>query len=180
MCGPINPISNSKKRYLLTFIDDFNIKFWVYFLVEKSEAFDTFKFYKARLEKETRTFIQSLKTDRGREFISQEFKNFCNTNGIHRQLIVAYTPQQNGVAKKKNHIIINMVRSMLSAKQISKTLWPEAVNWTVYVLNRCPTFSMTNKTPKKAWSGLKTSVDHFCIFRYISHVHVPNNKKNEA
>jgi transposase InsO family protein len=109
ICGPINPICNSKKRYLLTFIDDFNIKFWVYFLVEKSEAFDSFKFYKARLEKETRTFIQSLKTDRGREFISQEFKKFCNTNGIHRQLIVAYTPQQNGIAKKKNHIIINVM-----------------------------------------------------------------------
>jgi transposase InsO family protein len=89
--------------------------------VEKSKAFDIFKFYKARVEKETRTFIKSLRTDRGGEFTSQEFKNLCNTNGIHKQLIVAYTPQQNGVAEKKNHIIINMVRSMLSAKQIPKT-----------------------------------------------------------
>jgi transposase InsO family protein len=89
--------------------------------VEKSKAFDIFKFYKARVEKETRTFIKSLRIDRGGEFTSQEFKNLCNTNGIHKQLIVAYTPQQNGVAEKKNHIIINMVRSMLSAKQIPKT-----------------------------------------------------------
>jgi transposase InsO family protein len=145
--------------------------------VEKSKAFDIFKFYKARVEKETRTFIKSLRTDRGGEFTSQEFKNLCNTNGIHKQLIVAYTPQQNGVAEKKNHTIINMVRSMLSAKQIPKTFWPKAVNWIVHVLNRYPTLAMKNRTPKEAWSGLKPSVDHFCIFGCVSHVHIPNNKR---
>ncbi|RVW49504.1 Retrovirus-related Pol polyprotein from transposon TNT 1-94 [Vitis vinifera] len=65
ICGPINPISNSKKRYLITFIDDFSRKTWVYFLVEKSEAYATFKTYKAKVEKETGAFIRSLRTDRG-------------------------------------------------------------------------------------------------------------------
>ena len=55
ICGPINPISNGKKRYFITFIDDFSRKTWVYFLMEKSEAFSTFKSYKARVEKETGT-----------------------------------------------------------------------------------------------------------------------------
>ena len=39
ICGPIKPISNGKKRYLITFIDDFSRKTWVYFLMEKSKAF---------------------------------------------------------------------------------------------------------------------------------------------
>ena len=51
ICGPINPTSNSKKRYMITFIDDFSRKTWVYFLVEKLEAFITFKNYKSRVEK---------------------------------------------------------------------------------------------------------------------------------
>ena len=51
ICGPINPTSNSNKRYLITFIDDFRRKTWVYFLAEKSEAFATFKTYKAKVEK---------------------------------------------------------------------------------------------------------------------------------
>ncbi|CAL9003641.1 unnamed protein product [Prunus brigantina] len=177
ICGPINPISNGKKRYLITFIDDFSRKTWVYFLVEKSEAFSTFKSYKARVEKETGTYIRSLRTDRGGEFTSQEFTNFCNEHGIHRQLTAAYTPQQNGVAERKNRTIMNMVRSMLAAKQIPKTFWPEAVNWTVHVLNRCPTFAVKNKTPEEAWSGHKPSVDYFRIFGCISHVHVPDNKR---
>ena len=125
----------------------------MYFLMEKSEAFSTFKSYKARVEKETGTYKWSLRTDRGGEFTSQEFTNFCNEHGIHRQLIVAYTPQQNGVVERKNRTIMNMVRSMLPAKQIPKTFWSEAVNWTVHILNRCPTLAVKNKTPEEAWSG---------------------------
>ena len=49
--------------------------------------------------------------------------------------MAAYTPQQNGVAKRKNRTIMNMVRSMLSLKKIPKTFWPEVVNWTGHVLN---------------------------------------------
>jgi transposase InsO family protein len=93
ICGPISPSSHSNKRYLITFIDDFSRKIWVYFLTEKSEAFTTFKLYKAKVEKGTGAFIQNLRTDRGVEFTSTEFTNFCDENGIHKQLTAPYTPQ---------------------------------------------------------------------------------------
>ena len=121
ICGPINPVSNGKKRYLITFIDDFSRETWVNFLMKKSEAFLMFKTYKARMEKETGNCIQSLRTDRGGEFTSQEFTDFCKEHGIQRQLTAAYSPQQNGVAERKNRTIMNMVRSMLTAKQIPQT-----------------------------------------------------------
>jgi len=145
--------------------------------MEKSEALSTFKSYKARVEKETRFYIWSLRTDRGGEFISQDFTDFCNEHGIHRQLTTAYTPQQNGVAERKNRTIMNMVRNMLTAKQIPKTFWPEAVNWTVHILNRCPTLAVKNKTPAEMWNGHKPSVDYFRVFGCISHVHVPDSKR---
>ena len=72
---------------------------------------------------------------------------------------------------------MNMVQSMLTAKQIPKTFWPEAVNWTVHILNRCPTLAVKNKTPEEAWSGNKPSVDYFRVFGCISHVHVPDNTR---
>ncbi|CAL2258076.1 unnamed protein product [Prunus armeniaca] len=152
-------------------------KTWVYFLIEKLEAFGTFKSYKARVEKETRAFIRSLRTDRGGEFTSHEFTNFCHENGIHRQLTAAYSPQQNDVAKRKNRTIMNIVQSMLLAKQIPKTFWPEVVNWTVHVLNQCPTLAMKNKTPEEAWNAHKPYVDHFRIFGCIAHVHIPDTKR---
>jgi hypothetical protein len=113
----------------------------------------------------------------GGEFTSQEFTHFCEIHGIHRQLTAAYTPQQNGVAERKNRTIMNMVRSMLFAKSIPSNFWAEAANWCVHVLNRCPTLAVKNRTPEEAWSGLKPSVDHFRIFGCISHVHVPDSRR---
>ena len=177
ICGPISHMSNSKKRYLITFIDDYSRKTWVYFLVEKSEAFTIFKSYKARVEKETGACIRSLRTDRGGEFTSQEFTTFCNIHGIQRQLTSVYTPQQNGVAERKNRTIMNMVRSMLSEKKIPRTFWPEAVNWTIHVLNRSPTLVVRSMTLEEAWSGSKPSMEHFRVFGCFSHVHIPHNKR---
>ena len=126
ICGPIKPESNSNKRYILSFIDDFTRKTWIYFLHEKSEAFSMFRNFKAHVEKEIDAYIASLRTDRGGEFTSNEFVEFCKNQGISRQLTAAYTPQQNGVAERKNRTIINMVRSMLAEKQVPKMFWPEA------------------------------------------------------
>ena len=145
----------------MLFIDDYSRKAWVYFLVEKSEALNSFKYFKTMVEKEADMFIKCLRTDRGGEFNSNEFNHFCKESGIKRQLATAFTPQQNGITERKNRIIMNMVRSMLSDKNIPKTFWPEVVNRTIYVLNRCPTLAVKDITPEEAWSGVKPSVDHF-------------------
>lgn len=173
------PISNSNKRYTICFIDDFNRKTWVYYLCEKSKAFSLFKYFKSLVEKETGTYIKCLHTDRGGEFTSQDFNQFCKENGIKRQLTAAYTPQQNGVAERKNRTIMNMVRCMLSEKKIPKGFWPEAVNWTVHVLNRSPTLIVKNMTPEEAWSGIKPSVEHFRVFGCVSHVHILDAKRTK-
>ena len=101
ICGPITPASHSRKRYLITFIDDLSRKIWVQFLAEKSEAFISFKNFKVLVEKETGESVCCLRTDRGGEFNFAEFNVFCTTNGISRQLTAVYTPQQNGGSGEK-------------------------------------------------------------------------------
>ncbi|GAU36464.1 hypothetical protein TSUD_166300 [Trifolium subterraneum] len=76
-----------------------------------------------------------------------------SSQGIKRQLTTAYTPQQNGVSERKNRTILNMVRSMISARNVPKRFWPEAVNWATYVMNRSPTHVVQDVTPEEAWSG---------------------------
>ena len=66
-----------------------------------------------------------MRIDRGGEFTSNKFVEFCTNQGISRQLIAAYTPQQNRVAERKNRTIMNMVRSMLIEKLVPKMFWPE-------------------------------------------------------
>ena len=151
----------------------------MYFLVEKSKALNSFKCFKTMVEKEIGLFVKCFRTDRGGEFNSNEFNDFCKQSGIKRQLTTAYTLQQNGVAERKNRIVMNMVRSMLSDKNIHKTFWLEAMNWTIYVLNRCPTLAVKDVTPEEAWSGVKLSVDHFRVFGCIAHVYVPEERRTK-
>jgi len=120
LCGPITPALGSQKRYFLCFMDDFSRKAWTYFLLEKSKIFYHFKCFKTLVEKEVGMSIKCLRTHRGGEFNSVEFNNFCKQHGEKRQLIAAYTPQQNGVAERKNRNVMNLVRAMLTEKKIPK------------------------------------------------------------
>ncbi|PNX62969.1 retrovirus-related Pol polyprotein from transposon TNT 1-94 [Trifolium pratense] len=63
ICGPINPESNGKKRYFITFTDDLSRKIWIYFMNEKSEALAMFKKFKAMVENESKQMIQCLRTE---------------------------------------------------------------------------------------------------------------------
>jgi transposase InsO family protein len=179
ICGPITPESNSHKRYILTFTDDYSRKLWTYFLNLKSETLAMFKKFKSLVEKESANVICCLRTDRGGEFTSSDFNEYCSSNGIVRQLTAAYTPQQNGVAERKNRTIMNMVRCMLTEKLVPKIFWPEAVNWAIHLLNRCPTFAVKDKTPEEAWSGFKPSVEYFKVFGCIGHVHIPDKHRQK-
>lgn len=74
---------------------------------------------------------------------------------------------------------MNMVRNMLFEKEVPKEYWPEAVNWSIYILNRCPTIAVKDVTPEEAWSGIKPSVHFFRIFGCVAHVHVPDVQRKK-
>ena len=133
---------------------------WVYFLTQKSEAFSKFLEFKAYVEKESGKEIKCLRTDRGGEFIYKRFWNYCKDNGIRRQLSVRRSPQQNGVAERKNRSIAEIARSMMKAKGLPNDFWAEAVNSAVYLLNRSPTKAVLNMTPYDAWFERKPDINH--------------------
>lgn len=90
----------------------------------------------------------------GGAFTSKKaFEAFLQKNGIRRPLTEPYSPQQNGVAERKNRTILNMARSMLKGKNMPQHFWVEAVACAVYLLNPCPKQSVWNKTQQEAWSG---------------------------
>ncbi|MCH81235.1 retrovirus-related pol polyprotein from transposon tnt 1-94 [Trifolium medium] len=163
----------------MTLTDDFSRKTWIYVLKDKSEAFEKFKFFKALVENESGCKIQCLRTDRGGEYTFNAFNSFCISHGIKRQLTTAYTPQQNGVSERKNRTLLNMVRSILTSRNVPKRFWPEALIWSAHILNRSPTVSVKNMTPEECWSGVKPSIAYFRIFGCIAHVHVPDNLRKK-
>lgn len=79
-------------------------------MTEKSEAFKTFEEFKVSFkvaaEKELGEQLVCLRTYRGGEYNSKMFEEYCKEYGIRPQLTAAYTPQQNGVAERKNRSVI--------------------------------------------------------------------------
>jgi transposase InsO family protein len=96
----------------------------VYFLEKKSETFETFKKFKVMVEKTTGKNIRFLRSNRGDEYL---FKSYCENHGIRRFWTTPYTPQQNGVAERKNMTILDMVSSMIKTKEMPKEFWAEVV-----------------------------------------------------
>ena len=77
LCGPIGTTSYSGEKFFILFVDDYSRMMIVMYLKEKSEAFQKFKWYLVRVEKETSKKLKYLRSDRGGEFISNELNEFC-------------------------------------------------------------------------------------------------------
>ena len=80
--GPMQQTSLGGSKYILVFTNDYSRKCWVYFLKNKSDTFSKFCKFKKRIELETGNRIQVLRSDRGGEYLSDEFKNFCAENAF--------------------------------------------------------------------------------------------------
>ena len=177
--GFMRTTSHGGAKYFVTFIDDFSRKTFVYFMQQKSEVFSKFKIFKALVEKQTGLDIQKLRSDNGGEYTSKAFTKFCEHHGIERQFSTPYTPQQNGVAERKNRTLFESARCMLQHKQLSNAFWAEAINTATYVLNRAPTTAVEGKTPEEVWSGTKPSVQHLRVFGCDAYAHVPDEKRTK-
>jgi transposase InsO family protein len=172
LCGPIQPSTPGGNRYFLLLVDDFSRLMWIVLLPSKEKAFMAFKAIKMMVEVEQNKKLKALRTDRGGEFKSTEFEDFCTENGIKRHLTAPYSPQQNGVVERRNQTIMGMVRSMMKTMKVPAEFWGEAATTAVYILNRSPTKSVEGMTPYEAWYKHKPSVHHLRTFGCLVHVKV--------
>ncbi|KAK0592765.1 hypothetical protein LWI29_024958 [Acer saccharum] len=146
-------ISLGGAKYMVTFIDDYSRRCWVYPIKRKSDVFEVFKAFKARVELDSGKKIKCLRTDNGREYTDGEFLAFCKQDGIERQFTVTYTPQQNGVAERMNRTLAERIRAMLRTAGLSNSFWAEAAKTACYVVNRSPSIAIELKTPMEMWTG---------------------------
>jgi hypothetical protein len=179
VCGPMPPSSISGYVYYVSFIDDYSCKTWVYFLKSKDEVFNKFKEFKALIENLFERNIKILRSDNGGEYTSKEFVNLCKDVGIKRELTTPYNPQQNGVAKRKNKTIMEVVKTMIHDQDIPMCLWAEATMTTIYVKNRLSHSALGFKTPEEMFTGNKPEVSHIKIFGCPVFIHIPKEKRNK-
>ncbi|GJY94786.1 putative ribonuclease H-like domain-containing protein, partial [Tanacetum coccineum] len=103
-----------KKMYCLVVIDDFSRFSWVFFLATKDETSGILKAFITAIENLIYHKVKIIRCDNGTEFKNKEMNQFYEKQGIKREFSVVGTPQQNGVAEKKNRTLIEAARTMLA------------------------------------------------------------------
>ena len=136
----------------------------------KSDALDCFKRYTNLVKNQLNVKIKTLRTDRGREYLSDQFKSFCDEKGIAKQLTIPYTPQQNGVAERRNRTLLDMVRSMMAQANLPISFWGDVLLTAAYVLNRVPSKSVPS-TPYELWNGNKPDLGNLHPWGCATYIH---------
>ncbi|CAJ2666407.1 unnamed protein product [Trifolium pratense] len=175
------------QKYFITFIDDYSRYMNIYLLHNKNEALDAFKAFKAEVENQCGKQIKVVRSDRGGEYYGRytengqapgPFAKFLQEHGIVAQYTMPGSPNQNGVAERRNRTLLDMVRSMLSNSNLPKSLWNEALKTAVYILNRVPSKAVP-KTPFELFKGWKPSLRHMRVWGCPSEVRIYNPQEKK-
>ncbi|GKA34294.1 retrovirus-related pol polyprotein from transposon TNT 1-94 [Tanacetum coccineum] len=131
--------------------------------------------------------VKVIRCDNETKFKNREMNQFCEMKGILRQFSVARTPQQNGVAERRNRTLIEAARTMLADSKLPTTFWAEAVNTACYVQNRVLVVKPHNKTPYELFHGRTPTLSFMrpfgcpvTILNTIDHLGKFDGKANEG
>ena len=158
--------------YFITFIDDYSRYGYLYLIKEKSESLDKFKIFRTEVEKQLGKVIKVVRSDRGGEYYGKHgdagqlkgpFAKYLEDSGIVAQFTMPGSPEQNGIAERRNRTLMEMVRSMISRTNLPGFLWGEALKTALYILNRVPTKAVP-LTPFELWTGRKPSLNHLKVW----------------
>ncbi|GJR24956.1 putative ribonuclease H-like domain-containing protein [Tanacetum coccineum] len=164
--GPTFVKSLTKKMYCLVVTDDFSRFSWVFFLATKDETSEILKTLITGIENLIDLRVKVIKCDNMTKFKNRVMNQFCKMKCIKREFSVVRTPQQNGVAERKNRTLIEAARTMLADSILPTTFWTEAVNTACYVQNRVLVIKPHNKTPYELFLGRKPTLSFMRPSRY--------------
>ncbi|KAL4334311.1 hypothetical protein GQ457_07G006670 [Hibiscus cannabinus] len=171
VCGPMNTQARGGYQYFITFTDDFSRYGYIYLMRYKSEALEKFKEFKNEVQNQHGKSIKALQSDRGGEYLSQDFDELLKECGIVSQLTPPGTPQWNGVSERRNRTLLDMVLSMMSHTDLPTTFWGYALETAAFTLNRVPSKSV-QKTPHEMWTGRRPNMSFMKIWgckAYVKH-----------
>ena len=124
--GPTSIRSIDHKYFCLVITDAFSRFSWTFFLVTKDQTFQALKEFMALIENQLNKKIKGIRCDNGTEFKNANLIELCGLKGIKRDYSNPRTPQQNGVAERKNRTLIEAARSMLADSKLPTMFWTEA------------------------------------------------------
>ena len=146
----------------------------------KSESFTQYVAYEARLQLQHGVKIKVVHSDRGGEFLSDDFKSHLERQGILQQLTVHDTSEHNGIAECVHLTIFNGVRTVLLASDLPKWLWGYTLNYIVYVYNRTPRKPLNMKSPFECRFNVQPDVSNLHEWGTRVYIMTPSQSKLDA
>jgi transposase InsO family protein len=131
------------------------------------------------VEKDKGVNIKCLRSDGGGKHFSNEFGEYLKEHGIQRKYSCSYSPQQNGVAERKNMHIVKITHAMLNEKNLPNYFWVETITTLIYIMNRTPTSAIHGMTLEEKFTNKKPYFSHLRVFGCITYVHVPDHKRSK-
>ena len=169
ICGPISPGTFGKKRYFVSFIDDYSRYADIRLLGTRDDLYTEFKDWLNTEEQQIGAKLKRLHSDNAKEYKSDEFKAIL-PNGAIGTYAAPYSPQQNGISERFNRTLMNKVRSMLIESGLPKALWGEAALAATYIYNRTPHASLPGLiTPYEAKTGQKPDISNVRVWGSIAY-----------
>lgn len=146
----------------------------------KSEVLEKFKDFETATTSDSGNRIRKLRIDNGGEYTSKEFEAYLKSRGIFHELSVPHSPEQNGVAERMNHTLVESACSMLSHAGLPNRFWAEALATAAYIRNHVPTTAIREeKTPFEQWYGRKPNISHLKVFGCMAYAHIPNTQRQK-
>ncbi|KAL0458384.1 UNVERIFIED_CONTAM: Retrovirus-related Pol polyprotein from transposon TNT 1-94 [Sesamum latifolium] len=130
------------------------------------------------VETQTGKKLKRLRSDRGGEYESSKFNEYCQTFGIIHEVTPLYSPSSNGTAERKNRTFKDMINSLLLTSGLPKYLLGEASNTAYHILNKVP-LKRNTSTPFELWKGRKPSLKFFRVWECLAKVLVPEHKRKK-
>lgn len=134
--GPAPELSINGYKYYVSFIDDFSKYTWLFPIARKSDVLTVFQRFKSLAENLLSSWIQTLRTDGGGEYVNHNFTSFLQSNDIFHQKSCAYSPKQNGVAERKHRHITEMAICLLTRASLPSYFWSFAFSTAAFLINR--------------------------------------------
>uniref|UniRef100_A0A2N9IA04 Integrase catalytic domain-containing protein n=1 Tax=Fagus sylvatica TaxID=28930 RepID=A0A2N9IA04_FAGSY len=178
--GPARTTGLCDARYFVTFIDDHSRLTWVYVLKDRSQLFSVFQSFYAEISNQFNAKLLAFRTDNAREYLDSAFQQFLESRGIIHQTSCVRTPQQNGIAERKNGPILAIARALMLQMNVPKLFWADAVLTAAYLLNRMPSRILKGKSPfEMFFPGKNPFSVPPRVFGCVSfvHNHSPNRDK---
>jgi transposase InsO family protein len=109
--------------------------------------------------------VKKIRSDNRSKFKNTQVEDYLDQEGIKHEFLAPYTPQQNGVAERKNMTIIESTRTMLDECKASDRFWAEAINTMCHAVNWLYLHQFLKKTPYELLTGNNHNVSYFRVFR---------------